>query len=108
MSIRTYIASYEHIDAWIYSVISKEKENDIYTYFGMPLINPYSKESQDEWVAQMSRGGITVLSMSEYLAHKEFYDAFQKYDCVDVNICVDERDNCVTIHFHSKPKWNAQ
>ena len=89
-------------------MISKEKENDIYTYFGMPLINPYSKESQDEWVAQMSRGGITVLSMSEYLAHKEFYDAFQKYDCVDVNICVDERDNCVTIHFHSKPKWNAQ
>ena len=32
----------EHIDEWIYSIISKEKENDIYAYFGMPLINPYT------------------------------------------------------------------
>ncbi len=98
----------EHLDEWIYSVISKEKENDIYAYFGMPLINPYTKEYQDEWVSQMRGGGMTVITMSEYLDHKDFYDDFQKYDFVDVQICVDEHDNSVTIHFHPKPRWFEQ
>ena len=98
----------EHIDEWIYSIISKEKENDIYAYFGMPLINPYTKEYQDEWVSQMRGGGMTVMTMSEYLEHKDFYDAFQNYDCVDVEICIDETDQSVTIHFHQKAKWYSQ
>ena len=95
----------EHIDEWIDSVISEAKENDIYAYFGMPLINPYTKEYQDEWVSQMRGGGMTVLTMNEYLHHKDFYDAFQNYDCVNVEICMDEHDNSVTIHFHPKPRW---
>ena len=102
------VAIRKHIDEWIYSIISKEKENDIYAYFGMPLINPYTKEYQDEWVSQMRGGGMTVITMSEYLEHKDFYDAFQNYDCVDVEICIDETDQSVTIHFHPKPRWFEQ
>ena len=98
----------EHIDDWITSVISEAKENDIYTYFGMPLIDPYTKEYQDEWVSQMRGGGMAVITMSEYLDHKDFYDGFQKYDTVNVEICVDERGNSVTIHFHPKPRWFEQ
>ena len=98
----------EHIDEWIYSIISEEKENDIYAYFGMPLINPYTKEYRDEWVSRMCGGGMTVMTMSEYLEHKDFYDAFQNYDCVDAEICIDEKDQSVTIHFHQKPKWYSQ
>ncbi|MBQ7378806.1 MAG: hypothetical protein IJW70_03885 [Clostridia bacterium] len=92
----------EHIDEWIGSVISEEKENDIYTYLGMPLINPYTKKYQDEWVSQMRGGGMTVITLSEYLDHKDFYDAFQNYDCVDVEIRIDEKDQSVTLHFHQK------
>ena len=98
----------EHIDAWIGSVVSEAKENDIYAYFGMPLINPYTKEYQDNWAVQMSGGGMTVLTMSEYLDHKDFYDAFKNYDCVNAEICIDEKEQSVTIHFHPKPKWYSQ
>ena len=98
----------EHIDEWIGSVISEAKENDIYAYFGMPLINPYTKEYQDEWVSQMRGGGMIVLTMNEYLDHKDFYDAFRNYDCVDVEIRIDEKDQSVTIHFHPKPRWFEQ
>ena len=97
-------AVYKCIDKWICSVISKEKENDIYAYFGMPLKNPYTKEYQDEWVSQMRGGGMTVITVSEYLAHKDFYDDFQNYDSVNAEICVDEHEDSVTIHFHQKPK----
>ena len=98
----------EHIDEWIVSVISEAKENDIYSYFGMPLINPYTKEYQDEWVSQMRGGGMTVITMSEYLDHKDFYDSFQNYDCVNAEIRIDEKDQSVTIHFHPKPIWFEQ
>ena len=102
------VAIRKHIDEWIYSIISKEKENDIYAYFGMPLINPYTREYQDEWVSQMRGGGMTVITMSEYLEHKDFYDDLKKYDSVNVEICVDEHDKSVTIHFHPKPRWFEQ
>lgn len=98
----------EHMDEWITSVISEEKKNDIYAYFGMPLIDSYTKEYQDEWVSQMRGGGMIVLTMKEYLDHKDFYDDFQKYDTVNVEICVDEHDASVTIHFHPKPRWFEQ
>ena len=102
-------AVHENIDQWISSIVMDErKENDIYAYFGMSLINPYTKEYQDEWVSQMRGGGMTVITMSEYLDHKDFYDDFQKYDTVNVEICVDERGNSVTIHFHPKPRWFEQ
>jgi hypothetical protein len=94
----------EHIDEWIYSVISEEKENDIYAYLGMSLKNPYTKEYQDEWVSRMRGGGMSVLTMKEYLDHKDFYDAFQNYDCVDTEIHIDEKEQSVTIHFHHKPR----
>ena len=71
-------------------------------------MSKYTKEYQDEWVAQMSGGGMTVTTMNEYLTHKAFYDAFLNYDCVNVEICLDERNKSVTIHFHPKPKWYSQ
>ena len=48
------------------------------------------------------------MSMSEYLDHKDFYDNFQKYDSVEVEIRVDEHDDSVTIHFHQKSRWFEQ
>jgi len=97
-------AIYEHIDDWIYSVVSKEKENDIYAYFGMPLIDPYSKEYQDEQAVLMSGGGMLCITLTEYLDHEEFYNAYKHYDAFDAEICIDENNNEVTIHFHHKPK----
>ena len=101
-------AIHKYIDDWIYSIISEEKKNDIYAYFGMPLINPYTNEYQNEWVSQMRGGGMTVITMSEYLEHKDFYDDFKKYDSVNVEICVDEHDKSVTIQFHPRSRWFEQ
>ncbi len=98
-------AIYENIEEWIAQITSDQKKNDIYAYFGMPLMDPYTKEYQDELVEQMRGGGMCVLTMNEYLDHKEFYDAFKNYDSVNVEICIDERDDSVSIHFHPKPKW---
>ena len=94
----------DNINDWFFGVENESRKNGIYAYFDLPLIDPYSKEYQDKRASQMSGGGMSILPLTEYLQHKDFYDAYKDYDSFDAEICVNEEKNEVVIHFHSKPK----
>lgn len=75
-------AVYENIDAWLYSVIDERKENDIYAYFGMPLIDPYSDSYILKQIEELyKQGGASMMSLDEYYNHKEHYDKYAEHGC---------------------------
>lgn len=72
----------DEFDKWISSVISEEKKNDIYVYFGMPLIDPYSDAYILEKVEEWYKCGVkSMMSLDEYYGHKEHYDKYIEYGC---------------------------
>lgn len=75
-------AVYENIYAWLYSVIDERKENDIYAYFGMPLIDPYSDSYILKQIEELyKQGGASMMSLDEYYSHKEHYDKYAEHGC---------------------------
>lgn len=70
------------INQWTFGLLSEQRQNDIFSYFKMPLIDPYSDEyilkNIEEWHKQ---GGKTMMSIDEYENHKEHYDKYTKYGC---------------------------
>ena len=76
-------AVYENIDQWISSIIMDEKkENDIYAYFGMPLIDPYSDSYILKQIEELyKQGGASMMSLDEYYNHKEHYEKYAEHGC---------------------------
>ena len=76
-------AVYENIDQWISSIVMDEKkENDIYAYFGMPLIDPYSDSYILKQIEELyKQGGASMMSLDEYYNHKEHYDKYAERGC---------------------------
>lgn len=76
------IAIRDKINEWTFGLSSEQRQNDIFSYFKMPLINPYSDEyilkHVEEWHKQ---GGKTMISLDEYENHKEHYDKYAKCGC---------------------------
>lgn len=70
------------INEWTFGLLSEKRQNDIFSYFKMPLINPYSDEyiskQVEDWYKQ---SGKTMISIDEYENHKEHYDKYTKYGC---------------------------
>ena len=95
----------ERVNEWTFGDFSERERDSILRYLGLPGIDPYSKSYQEEKAAQMSGGGGISMPLSEYLEHKDFYDGYEDYNA---KICVDEKQNQVTIHFYPKSKWYQQ
>lgn len=72
----------ERINEWTFGLSSERKQNDIFSYFEMPLIDPYSDDyilkHVDEWHKQ---GGKTMISIDEYENHKNHYDKYAQHGC---------------------------
>lgn len=70
------------IDDWIFGLLSERIQNEIYAYFGMPLIDQYSDSyvlmKVEDWYKQ---GGKSSISLDEYFNHKEHYDKYTKHGC---------------------------
>ena len=95
----------KHLEAWTFGVLSDMERDSILRYFGLPGIDPYSLEYQNEVADRMSNGGSQYITLSEYLEHKEFYDGYQKWDA---QIHIDEKNGQVAIHFPAQRKWYQQ
>ena len=67
---------------WRFGLFDKQLQNEIYAYFGMPLIDPYSDsyvlKQVEEWYQQ---GGKSMMSLKEYYDHKEHYDKYAAQGC---------------------------
>jgi hypothetical protein len=76
-------AVYENINQWISTIVmDKKKENDIYAYFGMPLIDPYSDSYILKQVEEFYKHhGKSMMSLDEYYTHKEHYDKYAEHGC---------------------------
>lgn len=70
------------INDWVFGLLSEKKQNDIFAYFDMALIDPYSdnyiQKQIEEWYKQ---GGKSVMSIDEYKKHKIHYDKYTEYGC---------------------------
>lgn len=71
----------ESIDEWVFGVQNEKKQNDIYAYFGMPLIDPYSDSYILKQVEEYKRGMKSMMALDEYNNHKEHYDKYVKLGC---------------------------
>lgn len=74
------------IDQWSFGISNERRKNEIYAYFGMPLLDPYSekyiKKHIEDWLEQ---GGCTMLTLDEYLKHEDCYRKYIEYGCkVDI------------------------
>ena len=85
----------ENIDQWEFALFDEKKQNEIYAYLGLPLIDPYSDsyiiKQIENWHKQ---GGVSVMSLDEYYNHKDHYDKYAEKGC-DITIGKDS----VTISF---------
>ena len=60
----------------------EKKENDIYAYFGMPLIDPYSDSYILKQIEELyKQGGASMMSLDEYYNHKEHYEKYAEHGC---------------------------
>ena len=95
----------KHLEAWTFGDLSDMERDSILRYFGLPGIDPYSLEYQNEVADRLSNGGSRYITLSEYLEHKNFYDGYQKWDA---KIHIDEKNGQVAIHFPVQRKWYQQ
>ncbi len=76
------IAIRDRINEWTFGLLSEKRQNDIFSYFKMPLIDPYSDDyilkHIEEW---HKKGGRTMISIDEYESHKEHYNKYAKCGC---------------------------
>ena len=76
------LAVRDRINEWTFGLSNEKRQNDIFSYFKMPLIDPYSDsyilKHVDEWHKQ---GGKTMISTDEYERHKEHYDKYTQHGC---------------------------
>ena len=72
----------KEFELWISSVISEKQKNDIYAYFDMPLIEPYSDAYIIEKIEEWYKCGVkSMITLDEYFNHKEHYDKYINYGC---------------------------
>lgn len=95
----------KRLNEWTFGDFSERERDLILRYFGLPGIDPYSGDYQEKTAASMSGGGGISMPLREYLEHKNFYDNYKKYNA---EICIDEKNDSVTIHFYPMPKWYQQ
>ena len=100
-----FLKSKKHLEAWTFGDLSDMERDSILRYFGLPGIDPYSLEYQNEVADRMSNGGSQYITLPEYLEHKNFYDGYQKWDA---QIHIDEKNGQVAIHFPVQRKWYQQ
>ena len=93
----------EHLNEWTFGDFNEQIKSDIQLYFGLSTIDPYSKDYQVYNANQMKKnGGTIVLSIQEYLQHKEFYDSYEEYGAKIIN---DTNIESITISFAEERKW---
>lgn len=93
----------EKLDEWTFGDLDEKIKDAVQSYFGLPAIDPYSKEYQADIAEQMKmNGGAITLSLQKYAEHKDFYDSYEQYDA---KILVDEKNECVMISFSPERKW---
>ena len=93
----------EHLDEWTFGDFNEQTKSKVQHYFGLSTIDPYTKDCQVRTATQMKKnGGAIVLSIQEYLQHKEFYDSYEEYGAKIIN---DTNIESVTISFAEERKW---
>ncbi len=70
-----------HIDDWCFGVFDDKERNDVWSYFGLPTIDPYSIEYMIENIERIQRGGFILISSQEYKDHKDYYDEYLNHGC---------------------------
>lgn len=89
----------EKIDLWDLGIGEKE-QNRIYSYFGLPLWEPYSEAYMLKQIEEvLQQGGSSMMSLEEYYAHKEYYDNYKQHGC---SIII--RDKFVIISYDRYPR----
>lgn len=76
------IAIRDSINEWTFGLSSEQRQNDIFSYFKMPLIDPYSDDYILKHVEEWHKlGGKTMISIDEYENHKKHYDKYTDHGC---------------------------
>lgn len=90
----------ETIDRWVNSTMGEEKQNDIYAYFDLPLIDPYSDAYIQKQMKKYIRGMKSMMPLEEYYSHKEHYDKYAEQGC-----SIDIGEEFVTISYDEWSVW---
>ena len=95
----------KRLDTWTFGDLSDMDRDAVLRYLGLPGIEPYSSEYQNQVADRMENGGARYIPLSEYLEHRDFYDGYQKWDA---EISVDEKNGQVAIQFPVRREWYQQ
>lgn len=85
---------------WTFGDLNEALRNRILLRLGLSPIDPYSEEYQRETAEKLQENGEEIITLEEYLSHREFYD---RYRDLGAMIRIEEKQGKVIIDFH-KPR----
>ena len=85
---------------WTFGDLNEALRNRILLRLGLSPIDPYSEEYQRETAEKLRENGEEIITLEEYLSHREFYD---RYRDLGAMIRIEEKQGKVIIDFH-KPR----
>lgn len=71
----------EHINNWVFGAFSDKERNDVLSYLGLPVIDPYSDEYMIQNIEKIARGGFVCISLKEYEDYKDYYNKYLNHGC---------------------------
>ena len=86
---------------WTFGDLNDALRNQILLRLGLSPIDPYSDEYQRETAEKLRENGEEIITLEEYLSHREFYD---RYRDLGAMIRIEEKQGKVIIDFH-QPRW---
>ena len=70
------------IDEWTFGLLDEKKKNEMLSYMGLPVIDPYCDEYIIDKVKNFyDQRSFASMPLEEYEAHKDHYDRYALYGC---------------------------